>query len=81
MKKKKKKTTKQLKGPDNYRELRETCPWPLNSSQIACDLVLIKTSLLLLWKPSCSYASYVTFKKKIREIYVKARLPPTSLVF
>ena len=30
--------------------------WPLNGSEAAVDLVLIKTSLLLLCKSSCSYA-------------------------
>jgi len=31
--------------------------WPLNGSEAAGDLVLIKTSLLLLCKPSCSYGN------------------------
>ena len=31
--------------------------WPLNSSEAGVDLVLIKTSLLLLCKSSCSYAN------------------------
>ena len=31
--------------------------WPLNGSEAGVDLVLIKTSLLLLCKSSCSYAN------------------------
>ena len=31
--------------------------WPLNGSEAASDLVLIKTSLVLLCKLSCSYAN------------------------
>ena len=31
--------------------------WPLNGSEARVDLVLIKTSLLLLCKSSCSYAN------------------------
>ena len=31
--------------------------WPLNGSEVAVDLVLIQTSLLLLCKSSCSYAN------------------------
>ena len=31
--------------------------WPLNGSEAGVDLVLIQTSLLLLWKSSCSYAN------------------------
>ena len=38
--------------------------WPLNGSEAAGDLVLIKISLLLLCK-SCSYVNYLTFKFKI----------------
>ena len=30
---------------------------PLNGSEAGADLVLIQTSLLLLWKSSCSYAN------------------------
>ena len=31
--------------------------WPLNGSEAGVDLVLIQTSLLLLYKSSCSYAN------------------------
>ena len=31
--------------------------WPLNGSEAGVDLVLIKTSLLLLCKSSCFYAN------------------------
>ena len=31
--------------------------WPLNGSEAGGDLVLIQTSLLLLWKSSCFYAN------------------------
>ena len=31
--------------------------WPLNGSEAGVDLALIQTSLLLLWKSSCSYAN------------------------
>ena len=31
--------------------------WPLNGSEAGVDLVLIKTSLLLLCKSSCCYAN------------------------
>ena len=36
--------------------------WPLNGSETAGELVLIKTSLPLLCRSSCSYANYSTFK-------------------
>ena len=40
-----------------FRDFREIGPWPLNDSEAAVDLVLIKTSLLLWYKSSCSYAN------------------------
>ena len=35
--------------------------WPLNGSRARGDLVLIKTSMLLLCKSSCSYTNKIAF--------------------
>ena len=35
--------------------------WPLNSSEAGVDLVLIQTSLFLLYKSGSSYANWFTF--------------------
>ena len=35
----------------------DSVTWPLNSSEAGGDLVLIQTSLLLLYKSTCSYAN------------------------
>ena len=47
----------QRNGPGNYRELRETGPWPLNGSEAGVGLVFLKTFLHSLCKSSCSYAN------------------------
>ena len=65
--------------PKSFRHFRETGPWPLNGSEAAGNLVLIKTSLLLLCKSSCSNANKLAFKWKSREVCIKARSPPASL--
>ena len=50
--------------------------WPLNGSEAAGDLALIKTSLLFLGKSSCSYANQLAKG----EVCIKARSPSGSLV-
>ena len=47
--------------------------WLLNGSEAGCGLVLIKTSLFLLCKSSCSYADQWHVHKKSRLVYIKAR--------
>ena len=55
--------------------------WALNVSEATGDLVLIKTSLFLLCKPSCSYATLLAFKEKSSEVCIKAGPPPHMLAF
>ena len=55
--------------------------WPLNDSEAGEDLVLIQTSLLLWCKSSCSYANYLAFEWKSREVRSKAMSTPASLAF
>ena len=52
----------------------------LNGSKAGVDLVLLQTSLLLLCKSSCSYASYSRWHlhKKSRQVCIKGRSPPAS---
>ena len=54
--------------------------WPLNGSEAGGGLVLIKTSLLLLCKSSCSNALWC-LNDKTRDVSIKARSPPASLPF
>ena len=44
--------------------------WLLNGSEAGCGLVLIKTSLFLLCKSSCSYADYQS-KVGVAKMWVK----------
>ena len=44
-------------SPRNHFTVVYLVTWLLNGNEAACDLVLIKTSLLLLCKSSCSYAN------------------------
>ena len=59
--------------------------WPLNgrmaaSSKAAGELVLIKTSMLLLWKSSCSNGNWIAFKwEKPRGLYHGS--PTASIAF
>ena len=55
--------------------------WPLNGSEAGGDLVLIQTSLLLLYKSNCSNANKVLFHDQGREVCNKARSTPASLRF
>ena len=51
--------------------------WPLDGSEAEGDLVLIKTSLLLLCKTSCSDANLVHLHHKSRELEVCSKTRPT----
>ena len=53
----------------------------INSSDAACDLVLIQTSLILFSKSSCSYANQFAVNEESRDVCIKARPPPASLAF
>ena len=55
--------------------------WPLNDSEAGGDPVLTH-SLLLFCKSSWAYANQVyNLHDKSREVYIKARSPPASLLF
>ena len=49
--------------------------WPLNGSEVAVDLVLIKTSLPLLCKSSCSFAN-IYMRKAERCVSKKGLFQP-----
>ena len=54
--------------------------WPLNGSEAGVDLVLIKTSLLLLNQVVVMLTS-LHLHEKSREVCIKARSTPASLAF
>ena len=50
-------TTYIYQGTIDHFTVVSLATWPLNGSEAGGDLVLIQTSLLLLYKSTCSYAN------------------------